>query len=63
MQTCYYFKDGSAVLVIHEMNNLYAAKKGMLKMYGKSESDIVRYDSGSNVQRIPHQVFDGRKYH
>ncbi len=58
--TYIFFKNGQCVKLIHYSNNLYAAKKAMLSMYGKSESDISHTGSKSN---IPYQTFDGRDYH
>lgn len=60
LERCYHFRDGSAVLVISYSNNVNAAYKAMLKMYGRSESDVSYFDSGKNG---PHQTFDGRDYH
>jgi phosphopantetheinyl transferase (holo-ACP synthase) len=60
IEYCYHFRDGSAVLVKSYVNNVWAAKKAMLKMYGRDESEIRYSDSGKNG---PHQVFDGRDYH
>ncbi len=59
-ETYFFFKNGLCVKVIHYSNNLYAAKKAMLSMYGKSESDILHTGGRSN---IAYQTFDGRNYH
>ena len=60
-ETYYFFKNGSVVLLRHNSNNLCAAKRAMLKMYGKSESDISH--SGSKCVGRSYQVFDGTDCH
>lgn len=60
-ETFYFFKDGSVVLLLHNSNNQYAAKKAMLKMYGRSESDISH--TGSKCVGKSYQTFDGTREH
>lgn len=60
-ETYFFFKNGDCVKVIHYSNNLYAAKKAMLSMYGRSESDISH--TGSKCVTGRYQTFDGRNYH
>lgn len=57
---CFGPTDNDGVNVISYINNVYAAKDAMLKMYGKSESSIKWY-SASERKGAP--TFDGRSFH
>lgn len=60
--TCYYFKDGLKVELIHYVNNQYAAEKAMLNAYRRTKQDI----SHTGSRRMPgnaYATFDGRSYH
>lgn len=63
-ETVYYYcfgpTDNDGVNVISYVSNVWAAKMAMLRMYGKSESDIKFY-SGSERRGAP--IFDGRNFH
>lgn len=60
-ETFYFFRDGSVVLLLHKSNNQHAAKKAMLRIYGKSESDISH--TGSKCVGKSYQTFDGTNEH
>lgn len=60
-ETFVFFKDGSVVLLLHQSNNLYAAKKAMLKLYNRSESDISH--TGSKCVGKSYSTFDGTNAH
>ena len=63
-ETIYYYcfgpTDNDGVNVLSYVNNVYAAKMAMLRMYGRKESDI-KFWSGSERRGCP--MFDGRNYH
>ena len=55
---CFGPLDGDGVNVISYVNNVWAAKMAMLRMYGRKESDI----KFSSSERKGAPVFDGRNY-
>lgn len=55
----YKFKNGAGVNVISDVSNVAAAKKLMLKTYGKRESDIAYYESEHKNE----PYFDGMNAH
>lgn len=57
---CFGPTDNDGVNVISYVNNVWAAKKAMLNMYGRSESSI-KWSSGSERRGAP--TFDGRSFH
>lgn len=57
---CFGPTDNDGINVISYVNNVYAAKMAMLRMYGRSESSI-KWTSGSERKGAP--TFDGRNYH
>lgn len=60
--TMYHFKDGTNVKLLHCSNNNWAAEQGMLRTYGKSQSDIAYTGMNENNYR-PFTIFDGRDFH
>ena len=56
---CFGPMDYDGVNVISYVNNVYAAKKAMLKMYGKTEADIKFYSA--TERKDCSNYFDGRK--
>lgn len=63
-ETIYYYcfgpTDNDGVNVLSYVNNVWAAKMAMLRMYGKTERDIKFY-SGNKRNGAP--IFDGRSFH
>lgn len=58
---CFGPLDRDGVNVISHTNNVWAAKKAMLNMYGKSESDIKFYSA--TERKDCSNYFDGRNSH
>lgn len=62
MTTCYYFKDGLKVELIHYVNNKYAAEKAMLNAYKRTQHDIS-HTGGRRTPGNSYVTFDGRNFH
>ena len=60
-QTFVFFNDGSVVLLLHDTGNYSAAKRAMLKKYGRSEKEVSR--TGSSCVGKSYTTFDGTDAH